>query len=271
MISSRLLSPLLAILLVIFQAGSIAAGGKVDDLVKALHSDPSYKVRTQAALLLGKLGDKSAIAALIKALGDDSKTVRAMSAQSLGKLGGDAAGSALRALSIREEDSFVRAQITRALSLIGPAKPPAETDKDKKVSVRIGPFSGGTKTADAALLELIRTRLRQSLEKLPLLVFAEGIEAKPHGKNEQAAFLVDGSVVRLEESGSGPGIETKCEVKVMVARWPSRSIILWTSAGAAVSGGKRDREKLVARQDCLEASVTQLADSLIGYFKSHGT
>lgn len=271
MISPRLLFPLLAFLLMMFQAGSIPAGGKVDDLVKALSSDPSYKVRTQAALLLGKLGDKSAIAPLIKALGDESKTVRAMSAQSLGKLGGEAAGAALRALAIKEEDNFVRAQITRALSLIGPAKIPVEIEKEKKVSVRIGPFSGGTKNADAALLGLVRSRLRQSLEKLPVLVFPEGTEDKTRIKNDQAAFLVDGSVVRLEEYGSGPGIETKCEVKVMVARWPSRSIILWTSAGAAVSGGKRDREKLFARQDCLEASVTQLADSLIGYFKTHGT
>jgi len=56
----------------------------------------------------------------------------------------------------------------------------------------------------------------------------------------------------------------------MVARWPSRSVILWTSAGAAVQGGKRDRDKQNARRDCIEASAGQLGDSLVGYFKSQG-
>ena len=68
----------------------------------------------------------------------------------------------------------------------------------------------------------------------------------------------------------GRSLETSCEVKVLVARWPSRSVILWTSAGAAVQGGKRDRDRQNARRDCLEASAGQLADSLVGYFKSQG-
>jgi len=248
----------------------VFAGNKVDDLAGALLGDPSFKVRTQAALLLGKLGDKAGVQALIKALADDNKAVRAMAAQSLGKLGGDAAAAALKTLLSREGDTFVRAQAEKALAAIVSAKSSQADSKDRKVYLKFGPFTGGSKAADASLLGLLRGSLKQSLEKLPHVAVVEGAEEKNLGKGGQPAFLVDGNVLKLQENAAGSAFETSCEVKVLVARWPSRSVILWTSAGAAVQGGKRDRDKENARRDCIEASAGQLGDSLIEYFKSQG-
>ena len=57
-------------ILVIVLLAAPARADKVDDLARTLASDPSYKVRVQAALVLGKLGDKRAVAHLIKALKD---------------------------------------------------------------------------------------------------------------------------------------------------------------------------------------------------------
>jgi len=37
-----------------------------------------------------------------------------------------------------------------------------------------------------------------------------------------------------------------------------------------VQGGKRDQDRAHARRDCIDASAGQLADSLVGYFKSQG-
>lgn len=250
------------------------AGNKVDDLSGALLNDPSFKVRTQAALLLGKLGEKAGVEPLIKGLADENKTVRAMAAQSLGKLGGDAAMVALKNLLQRETDTFVRGQAEKALAAIVPVKPPQPDTKidakDRKVYLKFGPFTGGSKAADASLLGLLRNSLRQSLEKLPNITVVEGAEEKNMGKGGRPAFLVDGNVLKLQDTEAGSALETSCEVKVMVARWPSRSVILWTSAGAAVQGGKRDRDKQNARHDCIEASAGQLGDSLVGYFKSQG-
>ena len=244
---------------------------KTDELANALLADPSFKVRTQAALLLGKLGDKAAIEPLVRALGDDNKTVRAVAAQSLGKLGGERASGALKSLLQREKDGFVRTQAEKALAAIVVAPPSVTTDsKDRKLYLKFGPFTGGTKAADANLVGLLRNTLRKSLADLPHVVVLEGAEEKNLGKGGRPAFLVDGNVLKLEDKESGSALETSCEVKVMVARWPSRSVILWTSAGAAVQGGKRDRDRQNARQDCLEASAGQLADSLVGYFKSQG-
>jgi hypothetical protein len=257
-------------LLALASSGPVLSAGKVDDLAGALLGDPSFKVRTQAALLLGKLGDKAGVGPLIKGLSDENKAVRGMAAQSLGKLGGDAGLAALRSLLQRESDAFVRGQIEKALAAIAASRPAEGDGKDRKVYLKFGPFTGGSKAADANLLGVLRSSLMQSLEKLPHLVVAEGAEEKNLGKGGRPAFLVDGNVLKLDDKDAGSALETSCEVKVMVARWPSRSVILWTSAGAAVQGGKRDRDRANARRDCIEASAGQLGDSLVGYFKSQG-
>ena len=260
-----------AIAVLVVSGGAGLASNKTDELSAALLSDPSFKVRTQAALLLGKLGDRAGVDALVRALGDDNKTVRAMAAQSLGKLGGDRAAAALKVLLAGEKDPFVRGHADKALAAVVVAPPPAGGDtRDRKVYLKFGPFTGGSKAADANLIGLLRGTLRQSLADLPNVVVLEGAEEKNLGKGGRPAFLVDGNVLKLDDKESGSALETSCEVKVMIARWPSRSVILWTSAGAAVQGGKRDRDRQNARHDCLEASAGQLADSLVGYFKSQG-
>jgi hypothetical protein len=259
-------SVLLAGLLIV--ANAAWAADKVGELAKALLGDPSIKVRTQAALLLGKLGDSAGVEPLVKALADENKAVRATAAQSLGKLGGDKAASALKLLFTHESDSFVREQVQKSLAILTARPPPGGDNKDRKLYLKFGPFTGGSKAADASLLSLLRGTLRRSIGKLQHVVVAEGADEKNLGKGGAPSFIVDGNVLKLEERDSGRSLETSCEVKVMIARWPSRSIILWTSAGAAVQGGKRDREN--ARRDCVEASANQLGDSLVDYFRSQG-
>jgi hypothetical protein len=255
-----LIATLSLLLLAAWQTG---AGGNVETLSRALLNDPSFKVRVQAALLLGKLGDKNGSEALIKALVDENKSVRAMAAQSLGKLGGAGAAVALRSLIQHEKDSFVITQAKVALSAIEDREV-----KDRKIFVTVGPFTGGVKLADASLLALLQTSLKQSLQKLPNLTFSPDVPARGRGRAPQVGFLLDGNVSRLEEV-FGVG-ETSCEIKLMVARWPAKSIILWTSAGAAVQAGRRDADKVGARRECIEATAGQLAESLIEFFRSQG-
>ena len=83
-------------------------------------------------------------------------------------------------------------------------------------------------------------------------------------------FYIDGNITRLDDLPAGGSSETSCDVKVMVARWPSKSIILWTNAGASLQSGTRPQDKLSARKDCLEASAGQLAEDLGKFFKAQG-
>src|SRR5262249_4900513 len=84
-----------------------AADVRVDDLCRGVIEDSNYKVRVQAALVLGKLGDPKAVQPLIKALGDQNKSVRGIAASALGQLGDAAAVDPLRDLLRRESDPFV--------------------------------------------------------------------------------------------------------------------------------------------------------------------
>jgi hypothetical protein len=266
-----LVSALCAGFVLVATVDAAPAGDKVENLAKALLGDPSVKVRTQAALLLGKLGDAAGAESLAKALSDENKTVRGAAAQSLGKVGGDKAVAALKQLLARESDTFVREQADKALSVLLARPRTTQDTKERKLYLKFGPFTGGSKAADPTLLALLRVTLRQSMDKLPHVVVAEGADEKNlGGKNSSPAFLVDGNVLKLEDRDAGRALETSCEVKAMIARWPSRSIILWTTAGAAVQGGKRERDRGNARRDCIEASANQLSDSLVDYFKSQG-
>jgi hypothetical protein len=247
-----------------------AAGNSVEDLSHMLLEDSSYKVRVQAALVLGKLGDRNAVPALTKALHDENNTVRAVAAQALGRLGAPEAADGLRATLKTERDAFVRTQMEKALAAIGSAAPGKA--KRAKIYVTFGSFSGGTRSADPAALAVLRGALQRELGKLTTVTFAleTGVDDKSFAKTGQLGFLIDGNVSRLDEGGGGGSLETNCDVKVMVARWPSRSIIMWTNAGAAVQSGSRPKDREIARRDCLEASAGQLGEDLTRFLQSQG-
>lgn len=250
-------------------AAPTAYAGKVEDLSKILSEDSSYKVRVQAALVLGKLGDRNAVAALAKALNDENNTVRAVAAQALGRIGAPEAGEHLKRALTREKDKFVRSQLERSLAGLG--RESGDTSQKANLYLEFGPFSGGSKSATPAVLEVLRAALRQKLGGLKGVAFSLSPEEKASFvKSGRMGFLIDGNVTQLDESMVGGAVEVNCDVKVMVARWPSKSIIMWTSAGAAVQGGSRPQDKETARRDCLEASAGQLGDDLKRFFQSQG-
>jgi hypothetical protein len=241
------------------------AAGKVDELARVLLEDDSYKVRVQAAQLLGKLADPAAVGPLSRALGDPNRTVRWMAVQALARIGNPSAVPALKTLLGREQDGSVRTQIEKALAVLGPS---GAGRKTSKIYLTFGSFAGGARAADQGSLEVVRSALRRELGKLASVTF-EGGDAKNFGSSGQVGFLIDGNVSRLDD-GRGGASEINCDVKVMVARWPSKSIILWTSAGAAVQGGSRPQDVANARRDCLEASAGQLGEDLLKFLQSQG-
>jgi HEAT repeats len=261
---------LLAAALAFVAFGAVAKAApqvKVEELCKALIEDPNYKVRVQAALVLGRLGDLTALPSLIKALEDQNKTVRAISAQALGQLADHQAADPLRDLLKREGDPFVRAQTEKALALVS-----AEAGgKKAKIYLNFGPFTGGVKTANADAVKILHDALSRELGKLPVVTLTLApADQKAFPKTGMVGFFIDGNITRLDDVPAGASSETSCDVKVMVARWPSKSIILWTNAGASLQSGTRPRDKESARKDCLEASAGQLAEDLGKFFKAQG-
>jgi hypothetical protein len=263
----RGLAGALLLALVALPASAAAPSVKAEELCKALLEDTNYKVRVQAALVLGRLGDKSAVSSLVKALADQNKTVRAISAQALGQLASPEAADPLRDLLKREGDPFVRTQTEKALALVSGDV----GQKKAKIYLSFGPFTGGVKSAGVDAAKIIHDALSRELGKLSAVTLQLApAEQKTFPKSGMLGFYIDGNITRLDDMPAGGSSETSCDVKVMVARWPSKSIILWTNAGASLQSGTRPRDKESARHDCLEASAGQLAEDLGKFFKAQG-
>jgi hypothetical protein len=243
-----------------------APAAQVEELCRALVEDSNYKVRVQAALVLGKLRDTTAVGPLTKALTDANKTVRAIAAQALGQIADPSAAAPLRALLKRETDPFVKTQAEKALASFT-----AAASKKARIYLDFGPFTGGVKTAGAEGPKIIQEALRKELGKLPVVTLSlSAPDHKNFAKTGMLGFHIDGNITRLDDTFGGGSLETSCDVKVMVARWPSKSIILWTNAGASLQSGSRPQDKETARRECLEASAGQLGEDLAKFFRSQG-
>ncbi|HEY7371695.1 MAG TPA: HEAT repeat domain-containing protein [Polyangia bacterium] len=258
---------ILALLMTAAASTRAAAAGdvRIDDLCRAVNEDGNYKVRVQAALVLGKLGDARAVQPLIKALGDQNKSVRGIAASALGQLGDGAAVDPLRDLLRRESDPFVRGQAEKAMAALSGG---GAGGKRAKIYVNFGAFVGGVKSAGPESSKILHEALSRELGKLAIVTLTlSPTEQHNFGKSGMSGFYIDGNITKLEDSG---GNETSCDVKVMVARWPQKSIIMWTNAGASVQSGSRPRDKENARRDCLEASARGLSEDLVNFLKQQG-
>ncbi len=123
-----------------------ARADKIDDLTRALMQDPSYKVRVQAALVLGKLNDRRAVPALMQALRDENESVRGVAATSLGRIGDRSAANALMQAT-NDSSEFVRAQARKALEAVSSAPSVAVAPRaGAKFYLAVG-FQGGGKAA----------------------------------------------------------------------------------------------------------------------------
>jgi hypothetical protein len=244
-----------------------ASDAKVDELCRAVIDDGNYKVRVQAALVLGKLGDPRAVPPLIKALGDANKTVRGIAASALGQLGDASAVEPLRELLRRESDSFVRGQAEKAMAALSNAGG-GGSKRGAKIYVNFGAFAGGVKSAGPEASKILHEALSRELGKTPSVTLSlSPADQHNFAKSGMSGFYIDGNITKLEDSGVN---ETSCDVKVMVARWPQKSIIMWTNAGASVQSGSRPRDKENARKECLEASARGLSEDLVNFLKAQG-
>src|SRR5579859_7499542 len=154
-----------ALLLLLLLAAKPAAADKVDDLARTLMTDDSYKVRVQAALVLGKLRDKRAVPTLIQALKDPNESVRGVAATSLGQIADKEAANALQEAT-NDPSEFVRNQARRALELL--ANAPTPSLPGPRAGARYYMAVGfDTKGSNAQYAQVVKEALTKELQKLP--------------------------------------------------------------------------------------------------------
>lgn len=144
-------------------------GSATAALTGALKSDASAKVRATAAWALGSIGDRSAVDALVAALGDASPEVRKRALWAIGSAEPHEAPPAVIAL-LKDKDPEIRELAAWALYTIeDPQAAPAlqaalnaETDKNLQLSYIRAISATGEKSVDAirALLESPDPRIK---------------------------------------------------------------------------------------------------------------
>jgi hypothetical protein len=101
--------------------GIARAEPSVAYLTEQLRTSDDSRVRTQAALALGKSGDDAAVSPLCGALSDSNASVKVAAAAALGKLGKPAGLPCLRAAQAKETTANVKAQIEKSIAALGTA------------------------------------------------------------------------------------------------------------------------------------------------------
>lgn len=242
---------------------------KIDDLTRALMQDPSYKVRVQAALVLGKLLDKRAVPALIQALKDENESVRGVAATSLGRIGDKSAANALLSAT-NDSSEFVRTQAKKALELVsaGPSMALPPPRAGAKYYVSIGFQSAGK--VGPQYTEVVRTALAKELQKLPSVTLNVGGEATKSALSAKhlQGYFVDGTILRLTASPMGGQQQIDCDIKAYVATWPDKSIKAMTTQGASLQTGSGPSEEMSGKKDCLIATVEALREEVGKFLQS---
>jgi HEAT repeats len=236
---------------------------RVDDLCRSLTTDPSWRVRLQAAVVLGKLKDARAVPSLLRALSDENETVRGLSAQVLGDLGDGSAKSPLERAQ-RDSSTFVREKATAALARLStPAPDTSGHPAAAKGALHVEIGGIGVKAQHVAPQMAIRLKefIIRELNKTPGLT----LEGKP-----MSGFLIDSSITNVSRRTTPEWVEITCEISFVVGRLPSRAMVMMTSGGATVQAprvGLRPERELALQIDALEGAVEGAHQNLVAYIK----
>lgn len=222
-----------------------AADARSRYLVRLLEGSSQFRVRTQAAISLVKVGDEAGVVqALRQALRDSHPAVRAAAARSLGQLEARAAQGDLQATA-KDPEAPVRAACTAALARIatrgGGETPKQQPTMDARYYVAVGTPGSRVDGVEPGVLSQAKGVLRSKLATV------DGVQVAPDGEtNSQArrllaqrklkGFYIDSSITSVQKR---PGGGIRVVVSLIVATYPGRDMraILHGAATAMGSGG----------------------------------
>jgi hypothetical protein len=271
----RALLPRLVCILIV--AGPVAASARraraaprIEEVEDALAHDRSYKVRVDAALVLGRLHQTRSIPALIGALKDKDAPVRASAAQALGRIGSPIAKDALVKV-LADPVASVRRSAKEALHALGgedearpddtppaptPGAPAIRPRAGRKLSFEVKSMGDQTNNAGPALRSHMRDFILAQL--------------RPYGDvsppEHQGMYAVDGVIKDLRTSHRGADVEVNCAVQLVLSRQPGGGVFLLTSGEATVQRPKRQwkpQQRPGMELEALENALRSASEDLL--------
>jgi HEAT repeats len=243
---------------------------RIEDIEESLAHDRSYKVRVDAALVLGRLRQTRSIPALIGALKDPHPAVRASAAAALGRIGSPIAHDAV-ARAAQDPSPMVRRMAHSALKRLGggqaAAPPPVEPTPPprapairprpgRKLTFEVKPMGDASKRAGPALRSHMRDVVLDQLRP-----FGD-VAAREH----EGMFAIDGVIKDLSTATRQGDVEVSCAVQLVLSRQPGGGVFLLTSGEATVQKPRRQfRSHLRANMEveALETAVRAASEDLV--------
>jgi hypothetical protein len=232
---------------------------RVDDLSRAATTDPSWRVRLQAVVVLGKLGDSRGAPALLRALHDPNETVRALAAQVLGNIGTEDHVAALERAR-HDPNPLVREKAAHAIEKL---KPPTQEARPGSLHLEVGGIGSKAPHTPPELLPKLRELITRELARTPGI----SVDDIPGGRS---GFMIDSAITSLNRHVSDHYVEVSCEVSFIVGRLPSKAMVMMTSGGATVQAprGVKAHEERRFQVDALEGAVKGAHENLLAFLRT---
>lgn len=231
-------------------ASRAATSGDFDVATSDLLGAHSEKVRTQAALVLGRLHEARAVPFLLRALSDLSPVVRAMAAEALGEIADETARPGLE-VATRDKSPFVRRHAFTALRAL------SANQAEAVIAVK----SMGDRTNKAS--PQLRDHMRQVVAR-----DLSGIK-----KHAPGGLAVDGAIRVLGVSTHADMIEVKCAVELILSTGRGNAMLMMSTGEASVQRYKRQfRPAMQAamEKEALEHAIHGASDELREHFAAQG-
>lgn len=248
-----------------------AADARSRYLIRLLQGSSQFRVRTQAAISLLKVGDEPGVVdALRVALHDSHPAVRAAAARALGRLEAKQAEPDLQAVAndpekpVRTACAAALARIRRSAAPVTPESPRVEpTGAPARFYIAVGAPATRVEGVDPNLLSHAQQVLRTKLAAV------DGVEVAPDGEtNKQArrllaqrslkGFYIDSSVTSIQQR---PGGGTRVVVSLILASYPGRDMRAILN-GAATAMGSGTQTVLRAVEGAINGAMRQLPAAL---------
>lgn len=213
-----------------------ANADRITRLVRILKTEESYKVRLQVCITLGKLKDRRAVPALVRALSDKNYTVRGVAAAALAQIGDRRAVPPLKRSASSDRHEFVRSQAKKAVTALlrRPTGPPAGT----RYYITVGKPTNKTKIGGKRLAAAFGDALADAFSGVAGVTTEWGggrPTARELRKHKLKGFILDGSILKLEKRRSGSDLELSCSIRVSLATYPGNSMKAFYSGGASMA------------------------------------
>jgi hypothetical protein len=261
---------LLSLIVASFLGATPALADRVTDLSTTLEHSGDEKARISAAIALGRLADSRGVPALVKALDDSSASVRSVAASALGHIADPSAIPALERVASADAVDSVRKSARTALEACNARKaeldaaaaktvaPPPPPPAPTRLRVAVNPMTAkgkGGKEMAAKLHENV----------IALLGDNAGLSVETASTAPE--IVLDGSVVKLSRTSSGPYVEVSCEIKLTVSAGDGRMLSMVTGS-ATVRTAKRsykEANRRILELQALEGAVDATRDKLFAF------